>query len=280
MILTPVQYRRAVTLSTTYSGDRIYLDQKGIRHIRPAQPDFEAAVRQHAALKGHTIAESLVVLERLREMRVVDPATLIGARGAVFQTFSGKGNRQGCHAMPCQLLLGGRYPHQLTPPDGNRFSRLYVGRIVEMFARCTWSPISVNRIDSILEHSAEAGFVSKYLQAVSAVLEGDSARGAYHDMSNEKRRVLNGLVEQLEDHAIGVHDAMVLLGALSSESGAEPASSAEVERLLADEQAIERIAGEREVIIRTYAEREEVSPRALESGELQAKVNAEAWEEG
>ena len=280
MILTPVQYQRAITLSTSYSGDRIYLDQKGIRHTRPPQRDFETAVRQHANVKGHTIAESLVVLQRLRERRVVDSSTLIGARGAVFQTFSGKGDRQGCHAMPCQLLLGGRYPHQLTLPGGNTFSRLYVGRMVEMFARCTWSPVSVNRIDSILEHSPGAGFVSKYLQAVSAVLEGDSARGAYHDLSNEKRRVLDGLVEQLDDHALGVHEAMVMLGAVGMEPGGEPASFADIERLLADEQTIERIAGEREVIIRTYAEREEVIPRALESGEMEAKVSAEAWEEG
>lgn len=276
--LTRRLLERAQQLHPQDRNARIVLDPRGIHHRTVPAKNFESAVVHHADQRKLAVAESLCVVKRLRDIEAVHPLTDVRGQGAVFQSFRGAGERQGCHTMPCQLVLDHQYPHQLLQGDGQSFTVDYVTRSIELFARCTWSPRIVNPIDQALDWTPEADFVKMYLDSVQWVLSGQEPRDAYHELSWRRQRVLNDLHERVRDEPLNVTDAIMLMGAITVEPGQETVSDPkEIERLLADQHYIERLQDQREVVIETYAAREQIAPTPLETGELQSGVNAENW---
>jgi hypothetical protein len=199
---------------------------------------------------------------------------MVEGQGAVFQSFHGTGEKQGCHTMPCQLVLGHRFPHQLAPSEGRSFNTHYLTRTIELFARCTWSPKIVNPIDQQLDWNPEAGFVRMYLKAVQHVLCGADPSESYRELTWQKQRVLNDLRESVRDEPLTTYDAMLLMEALDANSHVSPS---EVDRLVSDAPYIEKLQDQREEIIEIYAAREKIIPSGITTGEIKNRVNSEIW---
>jgi hypothetical protein len=276
MKLTPSLLRRADQLKPGDRGARIYLDPRGIHHKTVPAGNFVSAVINHAEERKKSIAESLYLVERLRNLGAVHRLTQVDAQGAVFQSFRGTGERQGCHTMPCQLVLDRQFPHQLRPSDGAKFSVRYLERAIKLFARCTWSPKIVNPIDQALDWTPEANFVKVYTDSVKAVLSGIAPEDAYREASWRRSRVLQDLRDRVRDEPLNTYDAMLLIGALTPPTD-EQLNKAEIERLLSDAQYISALQDQRETVIEVYAAREQTTPVILESGQLKQEVTSEQW---
>lgn len=279
MKLTNSLIRRAMQLRPGERTPRIVLDPRGIHHRTTPARDFTAAVISHAEKRKSSIAESLAIVERLRDLGAVNRFTNVRAQGAVFQAFHGSGDRQGCHTMPCQLILDHRFPHQLTQSDGQNFSTTYLARTIELFARCTWSPRIINPIDQALDWTPEADFVSMYLDSVKWVLSGEDSSDAYRELSWRRQRVLRDLCERVRDEPLNTYDAMILMGALDVvEPGKQQFSDpGQIDKLLSDAQFIETLQNQREIVVEGYASREQIVPNTVANGELKREIASELW---
>jgi hypothetical protein len=271
---------RARNLNPKEPPDRIILDRGGNHHKTVPARDFVSAVTNHADQRKESVAESLLIVKRLADLGAVDSSFAVdGAikgKGAIFQAFRGTGDVQGCHTMPCQLVMKGQYPHQLLGSDGQPLSKTYMGRVINLFARCTWSPKIINPIDTALDWMPEADFVTMFVDSIQAVLMGETPVNAYRELSWRKYRVLKDLCERVRDEPLDTGEAMFLMGALPDEQGMGMSRS-DVQRLLTDRHFIEHLQDQREVTIDTYAEREQLMPASLLTGKLENVLGSENW---
>ena len=277
MTLTPAMIATILSRYPNQKGERIILDPRGIHHTNVgASGNFAQEVRIHRDHSNLDVAESLYIVDKLRDMRVVDRHTYVGAQGAVVQAFQGtRDGHKGCHTMPCQLILGARFPFQLLQ------NNLFLQRTIQVFARCTWSSESINAMDQILDWSEASDFVEMYKGAVREVLRGQDPTEAYGDFAGKRAEVMNQLVKQVNGAPLTNYEAVMLLGALSVEPGGEiPMSPREVEHRLADRREMEGLNQERVAIIEGYAESDRIIPNAVRSGELEHTVQSEDWTSG
>jgi hypothetical protein len=179
--------------------------------------------------------------------------------------------------MPCQIAFDGLLPFALAAA-GTPLNSAYIMRVASLFARCTWQPPLVNRIDAALDwipqDGREFGFVSVYLQAVKGVLAGQSVIDSYRDLLNKKRDKLVTLLEQARDEPFSLRDATILI----KSSGASGMTLRELEQLQASEmkKTVGELQEQRESVIETYA-RQALVPLIVSSGELARRLESESW---
>lgn len=264
---------RILAVNPGQSVERIVLDKLGIHHTTIPARNFAQEAANHRNQSNVDVAESLYVVDRLADLGAVTRNTVVQGQGAVVQAFRGNStNHQGSHTMPCQLVLDARFPHQL------HFNSAYFHRTVQLFARCTWSPRVVNGMDQLLDWSPDSDFVMMYLDAVRGVLAGKDPTAAYGEFAWKRSELLKGLLRRLDNEPLSNHEAMVLMGAVSLEPGAENGmSSREVQRLLADHDYLETLDEQREIIIEKYGECDQMVPHTVRSGQLEDEVQRETW---
>lgn len=268
---------RARHLDPKTKNSRLILDPRGIHHkIVPAR-SFVHAVINHADEKNNSALESLYVTKKLSDLGAADRTTHVAGQGAVFQAFRGTGDHQGCHTMPCKLVLDDRYPHQLVDGNGRMLNNQYTNRAIQLFARCTWSPSILNPIDQALDWTAESDFVTIYLNAVKAVLDGESPRDAFREFAWSKYYILTQLVERVRDEPLTPEDAVLLIAPRLS-PGRAP-SQKQLEQLLDDQSLLADLQAKRETVLETYLARDQVPPIKLSTGQLETEIASEKWEQ-
>ena len=251
---------------------RIILDARGIHHKTIPARNFAQEVANHRNQSNTDVAESLYVMDRLRQMGLLRPNSSIEAQGAVVQAFRGNDvNHKGCHTMPCQLVVDGRFPFQL---HGNSN---FLQRVIQLYARCTWSPNVVNGMDQLLDWSPDSDFVYMYKDAVRAVAGGQDPNRAYAEFASKRAEVMKMLQRNLDSEPLTNHEALVLLGAVSLEPGSAGMSQQEMERRLADKPGMEAMNEQRVIIVEQYGECDQMTPHAVSSGHLEETVQSETW---
>ena len=107
-------------------------------------------------------------------------------QGAISQSFRGTAGREGCHAIPAQLVLDNQFPHQLRDGSGQPYNNSFLRRSINMFARCTLQPKVVNAVDTVLDWHPEVEFSDLYKEAVRNVLAGSKAVDTFRAFETRK----------------------------------------------------------------------------------------------
>jgi len=259
-------------------GPRLILDRAGDTLTIPAR-DFAHSVANHADVRNQSVAESLLIVERLRDLGAIKRNAKVDGQGAVIQSFRGTraGGNQGCHAMHCQLILDGMFPFQLRAGQ-EKFNTRFLQRNILLFGRCTWQPKIVNVVDHVLDWNPVVDFRRLYLDSVRTVLDNNKAEDAYRDYAASKARKLDELLEAVRD--IPVHDEadiMTFAAALEETSESHSYVVKEVERLLTDQSSMREFQNKRETVVEVYAERDRITPHSVAVGELKNQIQSEQW---
>jgi hypothetical protein len=192
------------------------------------------------------------------------------------QSYRGSGGRVACHSLPCQLVLNNQFPHQLRAPGGQPLGRASQERLIRLSARCTWQPLSVNGVDSVLEWAPEADFVGLYCGAARDVLAGNDAEDVYRAFTARKAALERDLLEIAEEQPLGERDLSVVAQVLADAAGGDHmAVRQEVEQLLTDREALEGFQRQQVTILERYVEADLSPPRPVVTGELRQQVQSE-----
>lgn len=135
MRLTSSMLDKAMKLHPSGTGQRLILDPRGIHHKTIPARNFAQTVANHAEVRKVSIAESLFIVERLSDLGAISQGAVVSGQGAVFQSFHGTKGYEGCHSMPCQLMVNGIFPHQLRDGNGHTFNTTFLHRTINMCTR-------------------------------------------------------------------------------------------------------------------------------------------------
>jgi hypothetical protein len=255
---------------------RVVFDPRGIHHRTIPARNLIEAVGNHAEQKNLSVAESLSIVKKLKTLDLVTGTTSLRAQGAVVQAFHGAAGYEASHTMPCQLVIGNQFPHALKR-NGQLLNLNYLQRTLTLFGRCTWQRKLVNAIDLGLEwmpqDGRQHGFVSTFLDAVGAVLQGAQPSDAYRDYAKRRVAKLGELLEQARDEPFTVYDATLMLSGIYGEG----LSGADVTRLQVDKEATSMLQEERVLVIESIREKDRVVPHAVVTGQLDNSIDGEEW---
>jgi len=263
--LTATIISRAMKLQPGRPTDRVVFDPNGIHHKTIPAQNLIHSVANHERAKNMSVAESLYMMRKLKDIGAVRQSSSVLGQGAVLQAFHGKAGYEACHAMPCQLVVDHSFPHALKV-DGKLLNASFLQRTLTLFGRCTWQPKIVNAIDAGLEWTPQdgrpAGFVSAYLDSVQAVLHGQSPSDAYRDYAKARVMTLRDLLDRVRDEPFNTYDATLLM------SGLYRMTSDDVRRLHVDAHTASEFELQRELVVETILQQDQVIPHEIVSGEL------------
>ena len=252
-MLTAKDIARALKLKPDVPGQRrLHFDKDGLVHKTIPSKNLAESAANHAREKNLSVAESLCITKKLKDLGLVTAKTPVREHRAIVQTFSGKGGYEGCHTMPCQLVFDNQFPHALRF-DSKLLNLTYLQRILMLSARCTWQPKIINEIDSALEwRNAEDrkqhGLVVDFIVSVKAVLDGEDPADAYRYYAQQRVELLREILERAHDEPFTVYDATMMMSNMEG-GGAAPADLA---RLQADKYTISTFQNEYDLYLERF----------------------------
>lgn len=260
---------------------RVFLDKDGLRHQTiPAKTLAEAAAN-HTEQKALSVAEALSITKKLKEIGLVRARTPVREHGAVIQTFQGKGGYQGCHTMPCQLVLDNQFPHALRL-GGKLLNLTYIHRIVMLSGRCTWQPKIINDIDRAVEWRTavdedgplQHGLVTDFIESVKGVLDGSSPLEAFRYYARQRVQYFDEALRLAYAEPLSMYDATMMMAA-----GPQGAlGRADLIRLQTDRHTASRFQSDYVEVVEAIRQKDAIVPHIVATGELDKRIQAEDWE--
>lgn len=175
-------------------GSRKYIDagKWGSQRTKSTSSiDMEHKLQLYSRRRVQTVGHIMVLVERMREIGVIDSHTHVETGGAFWQGFGGSGLLQACHTSPGLL----RFDKQLPTIPVNAAKEFGLGRYVVLtFGDCMLMPAAINRIDRLLDDDYGWSALSRAAQGVAS---GFSALDGIQAYMREMKAALESDVLQL-----------------------------------------------------------------------------------
>jgi hypothetical protein len=151
-----------------WRGARKYEDfrQKQVERFT----NYQRCAQDHTVGRNAATVQVLCYLSILRNAGAIPPHTIIGAKGAMYQSTSGAlaQNQEAAHCLPCQILVAGYEPASLR--IGNRpLGPLTQHAMRSLFAQVTVLPRCFNTADKAAER-VHNGLADAFMHACQDVV--------------------------------------------------------------------------------------------------------------